>query len=224
MCSLYNIYVELYSGFVQTTYVACTKHMHLICRAHITFVLPAPQVLSRVAPITTTEAIPARPDDPPGMNHGASPRITSKISIVQHDPVKLAAQQENIGIASCSKRTVTRVRANVRAFGAPYAPKAAQTPCSRIPSHVLDALLDRLLIKPNLYLDEMADFVWDECGLYVSEHSVRMSLEAYDWSKKKTRRVEVLHSLILHPAPYNVLIISVLNSSPHAPNVPCDNP
>lgn len=92
-------------------------------------------------------------------------------------------------IVSCSKRTVTRVRANIRAFGAPYAPKAARAPRSRILPHVLDALLDRLLIKPDLYLDEMADFVWDEYDFNVSEHSVRRSLKACDWSKKKTQRV-----------------------------------
>lgn len=68
-------------------------------------------------------------------------------------------------VSGCSKRTVTRVRANVRAFGAPYAPKAPRGPRSRIPPLVLDALLDRLLIKPDLYLDEMVDFIWDESEL-----------------------------------------------------------
>jgi transposase len=92
-------------------------------------------------------------------------------------------------LASCSKRTVTRVRANMRAFGTPCAPRATVRQRSHILPHVLEALLDRLLLKPDLYLDEMAEFIWDEYGLDVSVDSVRRSLKACDWSKKKTRRV-----------------------------------
>jgi transposase len=92
-------------------------------------------------------------------------------------------------IASCSQRTVVRVRANVQAFGAPSVPKAIGGRSSRIPSHVLDALLDCLLIKPDLYIDEMAEFILDEFDMSVPEHSVRRSLKACDWSKKKTQRV-----------------------------------
>jgi transposase len=92
-------------------------------------------------------------------------------------------------IASCSKRTITRIRANIRAFGAPCAPKATGGRRSRILPHVLDALLDRLLVKPDLYLDEMAEFIWDEFNLSVSTDSVRRSLKACNWSKKKTQRV-----------------------------------
>lgn len=108
--------------------------------------------------------------------------------------------REIADIASCSKRTVTRARANVRAFGTPYAPKAARAPRSRILPHVLDALLDRLLVKPDLYLDEMADFEWDEFELKVSEDSVRRSLKAYGWSKKKTQRVACERDLDLREA------------------------
>lgn len=101
----------------------------------------------------------------------------------------LLSDRDIADIASCSTRTVTRVRANLRAFGAPCAPKAAGGRRSRILPHVLAALLDRLLIKPDLYLDEMADFVWEEFELSVSEDSVRRSLKSCDWSKKMTQRV-----------------------------------
>lgn len=92
-------------------------------------------------------------------------------------------------IASCSKRAITRIRANIRAFGAPCAPKATGGRRSRILPHVLNALLDRLLVKPDLYLDETAEFIWDEFNLSVSTDSVRRSLKACNWSKKKTQRV-----------------------------------
>lgn len=101
----------------------------------------------------------------------------------------LLSDRDIADIASCSTRTVTRVRANLRAFGAPSAPKAAGGRRSRILPHVLAALLDCLLIKPDLYLDEMAEFVWEEFELSVSEDSVRRSLKSCDWSKKKTQRV-----------------------------------
>jgi hypothetical protein len=49
--------------------------------------------------------------------------------------------------------------------------------------------LDHLLTKPDLYLDEMADFVWDQYELVISVASVRRSLKAHGWSKKKNQRV-----------------------------------
>jgi hypothetical protein len=69
------------------------------------------------------------------------------------------------------------------------APKNVRGRRSSIPSHVLTALLDHLLTKPDLYLDEMVDFVWDQYELVVSVASVRRSLKAYNWFKKKNRRV-----------------------------------
>jgi hypothetical protein len=82
-------------------------------------------------------------------------------------------------IASCSKRTVTRVRANMRAFGTPCSPKVTSRQRSHILPHVLETLLNRLLLKPDLYLDEMAEFIWDEYGLDVSVDSVRRSLKVH---------------------------------------------
>jgi hypothetical protein len=65
-------------------------------------------------------------------------------------------------IASCSKRIFTRVRANMRAFGTLCAPKVTNGQRSRIISHLLEALLDHLILKPDLYLDEIAEFIWEE--------------------------------------------------------------
>jgi transposase len=108
-----------------------------------------------------------------------------------HDMIRASSlcDRDIANIVGCSQRTVVRVRANVRAFGAPSAPKAAVGRPSRIPRHVLDALLDHLLTKPDLYIDEMAEFILDEFEINASEHSVRRSLKACDWSKKKTQRV-----------------------------------
>ena len=73
------------------------------------------------------------------------------------------------GIVNCSRCTVTHTQSNLQTFGDPY-PLAVHTRGRRscILPHVLAALLNRLLCKPELYLDEMADFIWDEYKLHVS--------------------------------------------------------
>ena len=71
----------------------------------------------------------------------------------------------------------------------PCAPRNLGGRRSSILPHVLDALLERLLTKPDLYLDEMTDFVLDEFELSVSVDSIRRSLRACNWSKKKNQRV-----------------------------------
>lgn len=81
-------------------------------------------------------------------------------------------------IANCSKRTINRVRANIEAFGAPYALKVAGGRHSLTISHILNTLLDHLFVKPGLYLDEMTELIWDEFALWVSVDSIRRSLKA----------------------------------------------
>jgi len=94
-------------------------------------------------------------------------------------------------IAGFGKRTISRIRANIRAFGTPCVPKATGGQRSRILPHnvILDALLDHLFVKPDLYLDETVEFIWDAFNLSVSTDSVYRSLQIYNWSKKKTQQV-----------------------------------
>lgn len=54
---------------------------------------------------------------------------------------------------------------------------------------MLAALFEHLLMKPDLYLDEMADFIWHVFELEVSAYSIRRSLKACKWSKKNNRQV-----------------------------------
>jgi hypothetical protein len=82
-----------------------------------------------------------------------------------------------------------RVRTNIRMFRAPCAPKNTGGRHSSMLPHVLSALLDHLLTKPELYLDGMAEFVWDNFEVRVSVGSIRRSLKACNWPKKKNRRV-----------------------------------
>jgi hypothetical protein len=53
---------------------------------------------------------------------------------------------------------------------------------------MLEALCDHLLEKPDLYLDEMAVFLWDKFGTHVITSSIRRALISKEWSKKATRQ------------------------------------
>lgn len=89
----------------------------------------------------------------------------------------------------CSTRTVRTARTNHQIFGSVSAPKNPRGRRSNVPPHVLTALLEYLFTKPDLYPDEMADFVWDQYEFEVSVDSIQRSLKACNWSKKKNRRV-----------------------------------
>ena len=120
-----------------------------------------------------------------------APRLAQSQRIRLHDMIQSSTlpDQHIADIVSCSIRTVVRLRANIRVFGDLCAPKNNGGRHSRIPPHALTALLDYLLAKPELYLDEMTDFIWNQFELDVSEDSVRRSLKANGWTKKKNRQV-----------------------------------
>jgi hypothetical protein len=76
-------------------------------------------------------------------------------------------------IASCSERTVTRIRAKIQALGVPCTQKITSKRHSRIFPHLFDAVPGCILLKPDLYSDEMAEITYDLFGLSVSIDSVR---------------------------------------------------
>ena len=85
---------------------------------------------------------------------------------------------------NCSTRTIRNARANYRVFGSVTAPNNVRGGRhSAIPPHVLAALLDYLLSKPDLYLDEMVEFVWDQYEVAVSTAVVQRALKTYNWTK-----------------------------------------
>ena len=54
---------------------------------------------------------------------------------------------------------------------------------------MLDVLREHLLEKPELYLEEMAVFLWDEFDVLVSPSSISGALRSINWLKKTARRV-----------------------------------
>ena len=57
--------------------------------------------------------------------------------------------------AGCSKRAITRIRSNMRIFGSVKAPSVKAGRPRSITPIMLEALCDRLLEKPGLYLHDM---------------------------------------------------------------------
>jgi transposase len=91
--------------------------------------------------------------------------------------------------ASCSKRSVKAIRSNLRHFHATKAPANGGGRRRSITPPMLDALRERLLEKPGLYLEEMTLFLWDKFDVLVSTHSISRTLRAVGWSKKVARQI-----------------------------------
>ena len=89
--------------------------------------------------------------------------------------------------ASCNKRTILRISSNIRTFGSVKAPPNKGGRPRSISPTMLEALCDHLLEKPNLYLDEMALFLWDEFNIQATKSSISRALTSKRWSKKTAR-------------------------------------
>lgn len=74
---------------------------------------------------------------------------------------KLLTTSQMAEAASCSKRSIITISAN-RMFGEVRAPLVPGGRPRIISPVMLEALCDHLLEKPDLYLDEMAEVLYDE--------------------------------------------------------------
>lgn len=54
---------------------------------------------------------------------------------------------------------------------------------------MLEALCDHLLKKPDIYLDEMAEFLLDDFDLLVSTYTISRALRSQGWTKKVARQI-----------------------------------
>lgn len=75
----------------------------------------------------------------------------------------------------------------MRQFGDTRAPPIRVGRPQSITAPMLEALFDYLEKKPDIYLDEMAVFLWDEFGIRVTTSSIRRVLCANNWLKKVAR-------------------------------------
>lgn len=90
--------------------------------------------------------------------------------------------------ANCSERSVSNIRSKLRLFGTARAPPNRVGRRRSITAPMLKALCEHLLEKPDLYLDEMVIFLWDEFEAAVTTSSIRRALVDSGWSKKVARQ------------------------------------
>lgn len=89
--------------------------------------------------------------------------------------------------AGCHRSTILRISSNIKDFGSVKAPPNKGGRPRSISPVMLTALCDHLLEKPNLYLDEMAIFLWDEFEIQATKSSISRALTYKGWSKKTAR-------------------------------------
>ncbi|KAL2700391.1 hypothetical protein AAEP93_008914 [Penicillium crustosum] len=86
--------------------------------------------------------------------------------------------------AGCHRSTILRISSNIKDFGSVKAPPNKGGRPRSISPVMLTALCDHLLERPNLYLDEMAIFLWDEFEIQATKSSISRALAYEGWSKK----------------------------------------
>lgn len=80
--------------------------------------------------------------------------------------------------AGCSKRSIITISNNLRMFGDVRAPLIPGGRPRMITPVILEALCDNLLEQLDLYLDEMADFLYDDFELLISTHTIGRALRS----------------------------------------------
>lgn len=118
-----------------------------------------------------------------------APNLAKSTLVLIHDMInsgELTASQM-AEAAGCSKRSITRIRSNLRLFGSIKAPPAKVGRPQSITPIMLEALCDRLLEKPDLYLSEMVLFLLYEFDEYIPKSTISDSLRRKGWSKKTAR-------------------------------------
>jgi transposase len=90
--------------------------------------------------------------------------------------------------AECSKLTIINICRNLRQFGNFHARPTRIGRKQTVTPLMPEALCDRLLEKPGLYLDEIAVFLRDGFQTKVTTSSIRRALVASGWSKKAVRQ------------------------------------
>jgi transposase len=86
--------------------------------------------------------------------------------------------------AGCSKRSIITISANLKMFGDVRAPLIPGGRPRAISPAMLEALCEHLVEKPDLYLDEMAEFLQDEFEVLVSSYTISRALRSHGWTKK----------------------------------------
>jgi transposase len=89
--------------------------------------------------------------------------------------------------AHTTDRSIRSIQRNIRVFGQESAPINRPGRPATLTQVMVEALLDYLSNKPELYLEEMAWFIWDEFKVVISTSALSRALDKAGWSKKQVR-------------------------------------
>jgi transposase len=89
--------------------------------------------------------------------------------------------------AHTTDHSIQRIRRNIRIFGQASAPANDPGSSATLTKEMVD-LLCHLYDKPELYLEEMAWFIWDEFKVVISTSTISRALDKAGWSKKQVRQ------------------------------------
>lgn len=120
-----------------------------------------------------------------------APRLASSQLVMIRDMIssRSLTTSQIAEAAGCSKRSIITISTNLRLFGDVRAPLISGGRPRLITPLILEALCDHLLEKPDLYLDEMSEFLYDEFEVLVSTYTISRALQSHGWSKKVARRI-----------------------------------
>ena len=107
--------------------------------------------------------------------------------------------------ASCHKRTIKTHRSNIRMFGSVTTPSNKGGRPRSLTPLMTQVLCDHLLEKPQLYLDEMVVFLWDESQVPVTKWSDSRALKQEGWSKKIAKQKARERNADLHDAYFHFI-------------------
>jgi hypothetical protein len=120
--------------------------------------------------------------------------MAPNLALSQHKQIRdmIISKFANAAIARtvrCSTRSVQTIRSNLRCFGTTKAPPNGVGRRRTITPPILNALLEQLIQKPELYQDEMAVFLYNEFEAIVTTPTISRALALAGWSRKAARRV-----------------------------------
>jgi transposase len=99
----------------------------------------------------------------------------------------LYSNEDIAAAVHCNVRAIQRHRRNLRVFGSISGLPNQGDSNPKLTKSMIAALLRHLFEKPDLYLDEMAWFLWDEFQVSVSASTISRALHYAGWSKKQVK-------------------------------------
>ena len=96
---------------------------------------------------------------------------------------------EMANVAECSERSIKAICSNLHYFSTTKAPPNGGGRPRSITPPMLEVLCEHLLEKPELYLEEISVFLWDEFEVLVSTFIISRALKSICWSKKAAHQV-----------------------------------